>query len=90
MGQLTGVLALLLSETPVLPLNVSRYTAALTQAMDNLQQNNDADLSMKIIVFTLNKKNEILFLALLRNAINDFAIAAQEFIQRSKSMDVEK
>lgn len=40
MGQLTGVLALLLSETPVLPLNVSRYTSALKLAVDGLTLSN--------------------------------------------------
>ena len=37
MGQFMGVLALLLSETPVLPFNVTRYTLALTQALGNLR-----------------------------------------------------
>ena len=50
MGQFTGVLALLLSETPVLPLNVNRYTVALTQAMNNLKPNDPSVLGMKIIV----------------------------------------
>ncbi|CAF1329620.1 unnamed protein product [Adineta ricciae] len=36
-AQFTGVLALLLSETPVLPFNVSRYTIALREAMNSLQ-----------------------------------------------------
>ncbi|CAF4516396.1 unnamed protein product, partial [Rotaria sp. Silwood2] len=36
-GQLWGVLTLLLSETPVLPLNVTRYTTALMQAMTTLK-----------------------------------------------------
>jgi hypothetical protein len=53
MGQLTGVLALLLSETPILPLNVTRYTTALTQAMNNLGPSDPTVLSMKIIVFSL-------------------------------------
>ncbi|CAF4804566.1 unnamed protein product, partial [Rotaria sp. Silwood2] len=34
MAQFTGVLALILSESPVLPLNVSRYASALTDAMN--------------------------------------------------------
>jgi hypothetical protein len=54
MGQLTGVLALLLSETPILPLNVSRYTLALTQAMNNLQSNDSTVLGIKRIVFVLS------------------------------------
>jgi hypothetical protein len=51
-GQLTGVLALILSESPLLPLNVSRYTSALRQAMNNLKPANAAVLSIKIIVLT--------------------------------------
>lgn len=46
MAQLTGVLALLLSENPVLPLNVDRYTSALTMAIESLQSNNNVNLSM--------------------------------------------
>ncbi|CAM2718149.1 unnamed protein product [Rotaria socialis] len=40
MGQLMGVVALFLSETPVLQFNVSRYTIALREAMNNLKPNN--------------------------------------------------
>jgi hypothetical protein len=40
MAQFAGVLALLLSETPVLPLNVDRYTSALTMAIEGLQSKN--------------------------------------------------
>jgi len=47
MGQLIGVLALLLSETPVLPLNVSRYTSALWQAMNSLKPNDTSVLGMQ-------------------------------------------
>jgi len=61
MGQLTGVLALLLSENPVLPLNVTRYTTALTQAMNNLELNDSTVLSRKIIVFYSNKRTKPLF-----------------------------
>ncbi|CAF1456898.1 unnamed protein product [Rotaria sordida] len=39
MGQFIGVLVLLLSETPVLQFNVTRYTMALMQAMNNLKPN---------------------------------------------------
>ena len=46
MAQFVGVLALLLSETPVLPLNVHRYTSALTLAMDNLRPNNSTVLGI--------------------------------------------
>jgi hypothetical protein len=53
MAQFTGVLALLLSETPVLPLNVSRYTLALTEAMNNLPPIDSSLLSMTIIVFVV-------------------------------------
>jgi hypothetical protein len=51
MAQFTGALALLLSESPVLPLNVSRYTLALTEAMNNLAPINSSVLGMTIIVF---------------------------------------
>ncbi|CAM4743118.1 unnamed protein product [Rotaria magnacalcarata] len=44
MGQLMGVVALFLSETPVLQFNVSRYTVALREAMNNLKPNNPAVL----------------------------------------------
>ncbi len=47
MGQFMGVLALLLSETPVLPLNVTRYIPALKLAIDNLQPTNATVLSIK-------------------------------------------
>jgi hypothetical protein len=57
MSQLTGVLALLLSETPILPFNVTRYTTALIQAMNNLKPNDSRILSMKIIVFPLQQGN---------------------------------
>jgi hypothetical protein len=59
MGQLTGVLALLLSETPVLPLNVSRYTSALMRAVNSLQSINSTAtvLSIKIIIFALRSEN---------------------------------
>jgi hypothetical protein len=47
MAQFTGVLALLLSETPVLRFNVTRYAPALRQAMNNLQPSDPAVLSKK-------------------------------------------
>jgi hypothetical protein len=46
-----GVLALLLSETPVLPFNVTRYTTGLRQAMNNLTPNNSTVLSKNKIIF---------------------------------------
>ncbi len=62
MGQLTGVLALLLSESPVLPMNVGRYTSALRQAMGNLQPNDNSVLSMKIMLYlAMDKEIETLF-----------------------------
>jgi hypothetical protein len=62
MGQLTGVLALLLSETPVLPLNVSRYTSALQQAVNTLQPSDSAVLGMQNeLLLHSDKKPEILF-----------------------------
>ncbi len=51
MSQLTGVLALLLSETPILPLNVTRYTTALREVLNSLQTNDTTVLSIKIIIF---------------------------------------
>ncbi|CAF1357055.1 unnamed protein product [Adineta steineri] len=45
MGQFMGVLMLLLSETPVLQLNVTRYTSALRQAMNNLKINDSTILN---------------------------------------------
>ncbi|CAF1148812.1 unnamed protein product [Rotaria sp. Silwood1] len=44
MGQFTGVLALILSESPVLPLNISRYTSALIETMNSLKVTNPIDL----------------------------------------------
>ena len=52
MGQLTGVLALILSESPVLPLNISRYALALKEIMTTLNTTNPTDLGRKIIVVT--------------------------------------
>ncbi|CAF0755051.1 unnamed protein product [Adineta steineri] len=45
MGQFMGVLVLILSETPVLQLNVTRYTSALRQAMNNLKINDSTILN---------------------------------------------
>ncbi len=56
-----GILALLLSETPVLQLNVTRYTIALRQAMSNLQPNNIAVLSIKELISLSNEKSKIFF-----------------------------
>jgi len=53
MGQFVGVLALLLSETPILPLNVTRYALALAQAINNLQPNDPTVLGIKTIFFVL-------------------------------------
>jgi len=39
MGQFVGVLALLISETPVLSFNVSRYVVVLQEIMNNIPQN---------------------------------------------------
>ena len=52
MAQLTGVLALLLSETPVLPLNVDRYTSALAMAIENLQPKNRVVFGMNSNYFS--------------------------------------
>lgn len=56
MGQFIGVLVLLLSETPVLQFNVTRYTTALMQAMNNLKPNDPTVLGIKIIVFSILMK----------------------------------
>lgn len=40
MAQFWGVLALVLSETPVMPLNVTRYTDALLEGLNGLQPAN--------------------------------------------------
>ncbi len=61
MGQFLGVLGLLLSENPVLPLNVTRYTTALTQGINNLQRNDPSVLSMEIFFLYRNKKTKRLF-----------------------------
>ncbi|CAF0745500.1 unnamed protein product [Adineta steineri] len=45
MGQFMGVLILLLSETPILQLNVTRYTFALRQTMNNLKINDPTILN---------------------------------------------
>ncbi len=39
MGQFVGILGLLLSETPILPLNVTRYATVLQETMKKIQQN---------------------------------------------------
>ncbi|CAF2498907.1 unnamed protein product [Rotaria sp. Silwood2] len=70
MGQFVGVLALILSETHILPFNVTRYTIAIKQSMKNIQQNDTQFLT-------------------LRNAISDFEKAAQDFVNRSKSLNTE-
>ncbi len=61
MGQFLGVLGLLLSENPVLPLNVTRYTTALTQGINNLQRNDPSVLSIEIFFLYCNKKTKRLF-----------------------------
>jgi len=53
MGQFMGVLALLLSETPILHLNVTRYIIALSQAIDSLQPTDPAVLSINIIAICI-------------------------------------
>ncbi len=39
MGQFTGVLALLISETPVLPFSVARYAIVLQETIRTIPQN---------------------------------------------------
>ena len=40
MGRFTGMIALMLAESPVLPLNVTRYTTALRLIISQLTQSN--------------------------------------------------
>lgn len=51
MGQFTGVLALILAESPVLPFNVSRYSTALSQIVKDLKTAGNLDLSENSVVF---------------------------------------
>ncbi|CAF1392354.1 unnamed protein product [Rotaria sordida] len=52
-GQLWGVLTLLLSETLVLQFNVTRYATALIQAMNTLKPTDPTLLGIRIIVVTI-------------------------------------
>jgi hypothetical protein len=58
MGQFLGVLGLILSETPVLPLNVTRYVPALKLAMNGLRPTNATVLGIcGINIFTMKEKD---------------------------------
>lgn len=48
MSQLTGVLALILSESPIIPLNISRYTTVLKEMITNFRMLDPKDLGIKI------------------------------------------
>jgi hypothetical protein len=48
MGQFWGILAMILSETPVLQFNVTRYTTALYQGLQSLKPANVSLLGMRI------------------------------------------
>lgn len=50
MAQLTGVLGLILCETPVLPLNVSRYTFALNNIINDFQKITNVNLSKRKLI----------------------------------------
>ena len=58
MGQFMGVLALLLSETPLLQLNVTRYISALKLAIGNLKPINSTVLGIKNNCFHNQIKKE--------------------------------
>jgi hypothetical protein len=60
MGQFVGVLGLLLSETPVLPLNATRYATALQEIMKNTQQNDTRFRMNETFLFLLFVYNIIL------------------------------
>ncbi len=51
MAQFMGVLALMLSETPMLHLNVTRYIPALKLVIDSLSPINSTVLGMQNICF---------------------------------------
>jgi hypothetical protein len=53
MGQFVGILALLLSETPVLPFNVTRYATILKQTMTNIKQNDTRFRMCPMILFMI-------------------------------------
>lgn len=85
-----GVLQLILSETPLLPFNVTRYTTALTLVVNQLKPANATVLSIKLDTSLLLYDNKDFILVPLRNAINDFGIAAEDFVRRSKTIDTKK
>ena len=58
MAQFIGVLGLLLSESPVLPLNVTRYVLALKLAIDGLKVTNASVLGKPNIFFTMSEKRD--------------------------------
>ena len=90
MGQFMGVLALLLSETPLLQLNVTRYISALKLAIGNLKPINSTVLGIQNNCSYNQIKNRKSISDLLQNAIDDFSTTAQDFVARSKSIDTEK
>lgn len=51
MAQFVGVLGLLLSETPVIPLNVTRYVPALKLAINGLKVDNASILGKSNNIF---------------------------------------
>ena len=46
MGRLTGVLALILAESPILPLNVTRYGTAMEEELNHLKKTSSANMSL--------------------------------------------
>ena len=88
MAQFVGVLALLICETPILRFNVSRYGPALQQAIKNIPQS-DTRFRMNVI-FHCILFDKFSLVGILRNAIDDFEKATQDFQTRSKSLNIQK
>jgi hypothetical protein len=88
MAQFVGILGLLLSETSILPFNMTRYATVLNQITDKIERNNTRFRMNEIFLFFFFKQNIIL--VILRDAINDLDKAAKDFDIRSKSLNIEK
>jgi hypothetical protein len=88
MAQFVGILGLLLSETSILPFNMTRYATVLNQITDKIERNNTRFRMNEIFLFFFFKQNIIL--VILREAINDLDKAAKDFDIRSKSLNIEK
>jgi hypothetical protein len=89
MGRFTGMIALLLSETPVLPFNISRYTTALNEAIKSFESSGvDFGKDQHSLVVHREKKHFVE--GKLQSAIDDFGRAAVDFTTRTRSMDTQK